>query len=70
MNPNVKKISFNIFAADDAEAQQGENAIKQFIKLMCENGAMVSGNKIAQAVDKLKNSPFVKSEIIKFFQKE
>ena len=69
MTPNVRNISFNIFAADDAEAERGCEAIKQFIRLMGSQGAMVSGDKIAQAVAKLDNSPFIKSQIVAFFKK-
>ena len=69
MTPNVRNISFNIFAADDAEAERGCEAIKQFIRLMGSQGAMVSGDKIAQAVAKLDSSPFIKSQIVSFFKK-
>ena len=68
MTPNVRNISFNIFAADDAEAERGCEAIKQFIRLMGSQGAMVSGDKIAQAVAKLDSSPFIKSQIVAFFK--
>ena len=69
MTPNVRNISFNIFAADDAEAERGCEAIKQFIRLMGSHGAMVSGDKIAQAVAKLDSNPFIKSQIVSFFKK-
>lgn len=65
----VKKISFNIFASDDDEAQRGEQAIKDFIALMCSKGVKVTGDKIAEAVEKLNGSSFILHEIIKFFSK-
>lgn len=70
MVPSTRNISFNIFARDEEEADRGCAAIKQFIRMMGENGAMVSGDKIAQAVGKLDSSPFVKSQIINFFRKQ
>ena len=70
MDQEIRKISFNIFAKDDDEAQRGEQAIKNFIAMMCEKGVRVTGDKIAEAVDNLNNSPFVMYEITKFFLKK
>jgi ribulose-5-phosphate 4-epimerase/fuculose-1-phosphate aldolase len=68
MNPSIRNISFNIFAESDEEAERGCAAIKQFIRIMGEHGAMVSGNKIADAVARLDGSSFVKTQIINFFK--
>lgn len=66
---NVRNISFNIFADSDEEAEKGRKAIIQFINIMGQHGAKVSGNKIAEAVGKLNNSPFIASQIINFFKR-
>jgi hypothetical protein len=65
---NIKTISFNIYARDEAEAEKGRKAIIQFINIMGQNGAMVTGDKIAEAVSKLSSSPFIATQIIKFFK--
>ncbi len=66
---DVRNISFNIYASSDEEAEKGRKAIIQFINIMGQHGAMVSGNKIAEAVGKLNESPFIASQIINFFKK-
>lgn len=70
MEKGIRNISFNIFAEDDGEARRGEQALKDFIALMCRKGVMVTGDKIAEAFTRLKDSPFVMYEIIKFFSKQ
>lgn len=64
----IRNISFNIYANSDEEAERGRKAIIQFINIMGQNGAAVSGNKIADAVSRLNSSPFIASQIIKFFK--
>ena len=64
----VRQITFNIYAGSDEEAERGRKAIIQFINIMGQHGAAVSGNKIADAVAKLNTSPFIASQIIKFFK--
>lgn len=64
----IRNINFNIYAKDDEEAERGRKAIIQFINIMGRHGAMVSGDKLAEAVGKLGDSPFVMSQIIKFFK--
>ena len=66
---NVRNISLNIYADSDEEAEKGRKAIIKFINIMGQHGAKVSGNKIAEAVDKLQTSPFIASQIINFFKK-
>lgn len=65
----IKEISFNIYADSDEEAEKGRKAIIQFINIVGQHGAKVSGNKIAEAVSKLSSSPFIASQIINFFKK-
>lgn len=64
----IRKIAFNIYAGSDEEAERGRKAIIQFINIMGQHGAKVSGDKIAKAVDSLNTSPFVFSQILKFFK--
>ena len=69
MAQDIRPITFNIYAGSDEEAERGRKAIIQFINIMGQQGAMVSGNKIAEAVGKLNTSPFIASQIINFFKK-
>lgn len=64
----IRNISFNIYAGSDEEAERGRKAIIQFINIMGQHGARVSGDKIVEAVGKLNSSPFVATQIIKFFK--
>ena len=64
----IRNISFNIYASSDEEAERGRKAIIQFINIMGQHGAMVSGYKIAEAVGLLNKNPFITSQIIKFFK--
>jgi len=68
-NLETRNINFNIYASSDEEAERGRKAIVQFINIMGQQGAMVSGDKIAKAVSKLGESPFITSQIIEFFKK-
>ena len=65
----IRKIAFNIYAGSDEEAERDRNAIVQFINIMGQHGGRVSGNKLAEAVNKLNTSPFITSQIINFFKK-
>lgn len=69
MEKGIREISFNIYAKDDDEAERGRKAIIQFINIMGQHGAMVSGEKIVEAVGQLNSSPFIASQIIRFFKK-
>lgn len=64
----IQQIHFNIYAEDELEAEKGRQAIIQFINIMGQHGAKVSGNKIADAVAKMQGSPFIVSQIIHFFK--
>ena len=68
MNMEVKTITFNIYAGSDEEAERGRKAIIEFINIMGQHGARVSGNKIAEAVGKMNKSTFIMNQIIKFFR--
>lgn len=64
----IRNINFNIYASSDEEAERGRKAIVQFINIMGQQGAMVSGDKLVKAMAKLGESPFMASQIIKFFK--
>ena len=64
----IRSITFNIYAGSDEEAERGRKAIVQFINIMGQHGAKVSGNKISDAVARLNSTPFVASQIIRFFK--
>ena len=68
MVPNIKNISFNIYADDDAEAERGRKAICQFINIIGQHGAKVTGNKLAEAVSRMESAPFIATQIINFFK--
>lgn len=65
---HIRPITFNIYASTDEEAERGRKAIIQFINIVGQQGAKVSGNKISEAVSRLCNSPFIASQIFKFFK--
>lgn len=64
----VLPITFNIYASSEEEAEKGRKAIIKFINTMCQHGARVSGDKLAEAVSKMEKATFVTKEIIKFFK--
>ena len=68
MEQAIRPITFNIYASSDEEAERGRKAVIQFINVMGQHGAKVSGDKIANAVSKLYENPFITSQIIKFFK--
>lgn len=68
MATDIQPITFNIYARDKEEAERGRKAIIDFINIMGQHGAKVSGDKIAEAVGRLSGSPFIASQIIGFFK--
>lgn len=64
----IRPITFNIYAANDEEAERGRKAIVQFINIMGQHGAKVSGHKLVDAVSKLGSNSFITNQIIKFFK--
>ena len=68
MANGIKPITFNIYAETDEEAEKGRKAIIEFINLVGQYGAKVSGNKIEEAVSKIDSNQFIKSQIINFFK--
>lgn len=69
MEQEIQPITFNIYAKDREEAERGRKAIIQFINIMGQHGAKVSGDKLVEAVGRLNSSPFIATQIINFFKK-
>ena len=69
MEQGIRSISFNIYANSDEEAEKGRKAVIQFINVIGQHGAKVSGDKLAEAVSRLNDSPFVARQIINFFKR-
>ena len=69
MEQGIRKISLNIYADTDEEAEKGRQALIQFINIVGQHGAKVSGNKISEAVSRLNDNSFVFSQIINFFKR-
>lgn len=65
----IQPITFNIYAKDKEEAERGRKAIVQFINILGQHGARVSGDKLVQAVSMLNSTPFITTQIINFFKK-
>ena len=66
----IKPITFNIYADTDEEAEKGRKAIIQFINIMGQHGAMVSGDKLHEAISHIGDNTFIMSQIISFFKRE
>ena len=64
----TRKIAFNIYANSDEEAERGRKAITQFINIMGQHGAKVSGDKLYEAIGHLGDHSFIMSQIINFFK--
>ena len=67
---NIKRISLNIYADSDEEAEMGRKAIVSFINMVGQHGAKVSGRKLAEAVGMIATNPFITTQIINFFLKQ
>ena len=69
MVKEIRNISLNIYADTDEEAERGRKAMIQFINIMGQHGAMVSGNKLHEAMSHIGDNTFIISQIINFFKK-
>lgn len=69
MEQEIRRISFNIYASSDEEAERGRKAIIKFIDIIGNQGGMVSGDKLDKALKKMYTNTFVTSQIINFFKK-
>ena len=70
MKPEIRNISFNIYADSYEEAEQGRMAFIRFIDIMDQHDAHVTGKKLDDALKLLYSNSFITSQIIKFFKKQ
>lgn len=68
MDDKIIKIEFNIYANSDEEGQILKKAICDFIDWHGKLGRKVSAIKLADAINKWQENPFVKSKIIDYFK--
>lgn len=61
------RISFEIYACDEQEAEQARMAIIAFIGQHRSAGRAVTAAKVAQAIGNWEKNGFVRSQIIKYF---
>jgi hypothetical protein len=61
------EIKFQIYAENEAEAEEARKAIVGFINQHAMSGRAVSATKIVNAVSKWDSNPLIKSKIIEYF---
>ncbi len=66
---NVYNISVPIYAENEQEAMEAQQALYNFVNRYRERNVAVTGNKVAAALKKLGDNPFIKSQIDNFLTK-
>lgn len=66
---NVYNITIPIYAENEQEAMEGQQALFDFVNRYRERNVAVTGSKIAAALKNLESSPFIKSQVDKFLMK-
>lgn len=66
---NVYNITVPIYAENEQEAMEAQQALYNFVNRYRERNVAVTGNKVAAALKNLESNPFVKSQIDKFLMK-
>jgi len=62
------RISFELYAHDEQEAEEARMAIVAFIGQHAKAGRAVTGRKVAQAVSRWDQNPIVKNQVINYFK--
>ena len=62
------RISFEIYAYDEQEAEEARMAIVAFIGQHAAANRAVTGRKVAQAVARWDQNPIVRNQIINYFK--
>lgn len=62
------KISFELYAYDEQEAEEARMAIMSFIGQHAQAGRAVTGHKVAKAAANWEKNPIVKNQIINYFK--
>lgn len=65
----VYNITVPIYAENEQEAMEAQQALFDFVNRYRERNVAVTGNKIAAALKNLESNPFIKSQIDKFLTK-
>lgn len=66
---NVYTITVPIYAENEQEAMEAQQALYNFVNRYRERNVAVTGNKVAAALKNLESNPFIKSQIDKFLMK-
>jgi hypothetical protein len=66
---NVYTITVPIYAENEQEATEAQQALFDFVNRYRERNVAVTGNKVAAALRNLESNPFIKSQIDKFLMK-
>ena len=64
----VYNIQFQIYADDEQEVQDARKAIISFIGELANHNRAVTGRKIAEGINKWKDSAFVRRKVLEFFK--
>lgn len=62
------RISFELYAHDEQEAEEARMAIVAFIGQHAAANRAVTARKVAQAVSRWEQNPIVKNQIINYFK--
>lgn len=66
---NVYNITVPIYADNEIEAKEAQNALFNFVNRYREKNVAVTGTKVAAALKKLESNAFIKSQIDNFLTK-
>lgn len=66
---NVYNITIPIYAENEQEAIEAQNALFNFVNGYRERNVAVTGRKVASALQNLEGNAFIKSQIDKFLTK-
>jgi len=62
------RISFELYAHDEQEAEEARMAIVAFIGQHAKAGRAVTGRKVAQGIANWDKNPIVKNQVINYFK--
>ena len=68
MDDKIVKISFNVWANDDAEGEKLRKMICDFVDWQGSQGRKVTAKKLCDALCKWQSNPIVKTTIINHFK--
>lgn len=68
MDDKIVKISFNVWANDEAEGEELRKMICDFVDCQGSQGRKVTARKLCDALGKWQSNPIVKTTIINHFK--